>query len=568
MKKALFTVLVLIVPTLTVFTCGHDSVSPSEEESPVDTNSVQAGEQYSMHDYWPLAVGNAWIWEDPATGYWWLMSVDESLSIAGCEVWKVSFETDDGTKWNRWLTFTDSMLAILDSSALDELPEVSWESCRQWNGPCAFGLFDEYPDTGATYDPRWQLEAQWVRGSLSELLARYPVWESGAAAVDSFPVDSVDHCVGLYQPGSDDDSLYSILGLHTGPIVWDGWSLVWAKLNGEEHGSIPESPYRYGFSVNADTASDLLYWITDDWGLETYFLGYRDSAFFVPNLVVFDGNDGEPESAVFIRADFTPVLWVMDGLTIGVVNKEPLDTATSDTVFDASTAYHVSLADTRIDFVADIEPAENMATTMQVLRDLFLVDLSEHIALFDSVGIETWEDLKACAWIEGPQQPLWQAQAIWVSLGHALATYENHDSLQYHLPKQTAFRNSVANLRTTVLKSTLLGVGKWAWAEYTCKHCPKPGVPTVSMLQCNGIKAIIGVSHICHNSYFWNNGLAGECIDKCKTSMKCFTNICMPRQVAASEAEELLFENNLHITAKDVAKALADHAMAFRSIIK
>ncbi len=93
-------------------------------------------------------------------------------------------------------------------------------------------------------------------------------------------------------------------------------------------------------------------------------------------------------------------------------------------------------------------------------------------------------------------------------------------------------------------------IGEYLKDEAMCKWCPKPGVPTIQMLQCQGLKAVLWYGQICHNSFMYGK-TAVECVNLCQVTMKCFTNICMPRDVAVDEFDEKLFENNLKITPKE-----------------
>jgi hypothetical protein len=45
---------------------------------------------------------------------------------------------------------------------------------------------------------------------------------------------------------------------------------------------------------------------------------------------------------------------------------------------------------------------------------------------------------------------------------------------------------------------------------------------------------------------------AVECVNLCKVTTKCFTNICMPRDVAVADFENVLFENNLEVTPEEM----------------
>jgi len=83
-----------------------------------------------------------------------------------------------------------------------------------------------------------------------------------------------------------------------------------------------------------------------------------------------------------------------------------------------------------------------------------------------------------------------------------------------------------------------------------CANCPPPGVETIRMLQCQGLKANAFVTEICHNSYFYESEIM-RCVDLCRGSLRCFTNICMPREAGVEDINNLLFDNNLELTLEE-----------------
>jgi hypothetical protein len=269
----------------------------------------------------------------------------------------------------------------------------------------------------------------------------------------------------------------------------------------------------------------------------------------VPTHILFEDSTGAPYGTIVLRSDFQPVMWLMDTLTMGVHNINADDSLAVDTTYDPKNAYHMMLTnDQQIDFYADIYPHDPYEV-LDSLEWLFNDWLTHIRDLFDSIGIQTYNDLIAAGYINGPYQERWQIIATFISIGAAIVTYDMRDSalqkayLAKMLPGGVFIPDPVKDMAKKI--------AEYLKDELACKYCAPPGVPTIRMLQCQGLKAVLWTGQVCHNSFMgWTS--ATRCLNLCKVTMKCFTNICMPRDVAVSSMKEVLWENNQEVTPEEV----------------
>jgi hypothetical protein len=88
----------------------------------------------------------------------------------------------------------------------------------------------------------------------------------------------------------------------------------------------------------------------------------------------------------------------------------------------------------------------------------------------------------------------------------------------------------------------------------------------VEMLQCQGLKATLWFGQVCHNSFMYGRS-ATECVNLCKVSTQCFTNICMPRNVAVADFKDVLWENNQELTPQEVKDLIKQNIDKLKPII-
>jgi hypothetical protein len=540
--------------TIIIASNGGDTSLVIEVIIPSDTTAR------AIDEFWPFAVGNSWVWMDTWFNMWWALAVIDSATVDTLTLWRVRGEDSNGGTGSYWFTIANGALLVLDdSSRVHSIGTGTGSfSCARidcWNASTMFPLFESPIAPGPGSDPYWSVQVQYIPGSLEMLTSQYPVWTVGDMADTQFVCGNVDECIGLRQSDLPGDSLYTILAPGWGPVIWDGMHLIEATIDGQTYGSVPADMQAYHIAVNPDTSSDLLWWFLNNDGSHIYVMGYRDNGQTVPNHIIFEDHNKEVAGIVAFRPDFLPVQWITDSSTISVRNITPDTTFGADSSWNPNAAFHylTGVQDERA-FVADIYP-ETPSAVIDSLHTLFCPEYADCFNdlwfVLRDAHIETWEDLVAAALYADSNRVWWQSAALFIGMSAAISAIEHADS--------SASGSLARHSKTAVLgiyvpepvKSMAMQIGTYLKDEAMCKWCPKPNVPAVEMLQCQGLKAILAFGQVCHDSYMYGK-TAVECVNLCKASTKCFTNICMPRTVAVSDFEKSLWENNLALTPKEI----------------
>ncbi|MBD3421258.1 MAG: hypothetical protein GF398_14175 [Chitinivibrionales bacterium] len=116
------------------------------------------------------------------------------------------------------------------------------------------------------------------------------------------------------------------------------------------------------------------------------------------------GGYGEVAGTIFFRADLLPVMWVSDSVSIGVHNTNPYDSLAQDSAFDPTHAYHLALVNgEQVDFYADIYPHDpyEVLDSLELMFDTWLTHIRDE---FDSLGVQSYEDILALGYIDWPRQ--------------------------------------------------------------------------------------------------------------------------------------------------------------------
>jgi len=545
---------------------GGDTAVTVSISIPIDTAT------WSITDFWPQDIGNRWVWVHPDKTSWLAIEVVDSFSREGSPVWKWQADDSNGGSTEFHVTGIstiggDIFSITADSSKLAQVTYGSYPDCGKvdcWTSSYVFGLFSLPITPGNFQDPYWKTSGEYISGSLSNLMNVFPIWANDNADISDLAITRVDTCMGLRNTGTSSDKLYTILAKDVGPLIWDGFTCEYCRIDGREYGELPDiQPQR--FSVNDDPDSELLYWFQGDNGSKIHYLGYRDNGMPVPNHIVFEDGDGQVAGTIFMRADFMPAMWVTDGITVGLHNTNPYDSLAQDSTFDPTHAYHMALVDgEQYDFYADVYPHDpyEVLDSLEWHFNMWLTHLRDE---FDSLGIQSYEDLVALGYIDWPHRERWQVIANVIAVGAAIVEYEM-DTIQV-LGKRAGL--NMKHSRPITLKEIeemWKKVLEYLKDEIECKYCPKPGVPTMRMLQCQGLKAVIWTGQICHSSYMPLSTSASKCLELCMVSTMCFTNICMPRDVAVSDVENVLFSNNLKLTPDEVRDAIKQNVDNFKAI--
>lgn len=535
----------LHLDTLRVRSNGGDTAIAMRITIPLDTLG------HPITEYWPLTPGNRWLWLNPSGTAWWAIEVADTFSREGRTVRVLNADNSDGGYGTYYATVANGVLTVTgDSTELAGLDGVSYPNCGMipcWERTYPFGLFALPLAAGPFSDPYWKSSGEYVPGSLEQLMGTHEVWSNPGVTTADLAIGSLDTCMGLKEWGVENE-LYTILGKGVGPIIWDGYTLVHCRIDGIERGSIPELVQAHSFAVNQDTTNELLYWFTSQQETRIYFKGYRHEGMPVPNHLVFENEAGEVAGTLFLRADFLPVMWILDTLTIGIHNTNAVDTNAVDTAFDPTNAYHMVLFDNRqVDFTADIYPHDprQVLDSLEWILDMWLTHIRDEL---DAYQITDYKDLIACGYIDSPLQARFQVIATFIAMGAAMVAYEMSEGGGL---AKGADAEIPGPFVPDDVKEMAKKIAEYLEDELTCKYCPTPGVPTVRMLHCQGLKTVLWTGQVCHDSYMSMRS-ASRCLELCKVSTMCFTEICMPRDVAAADVEKVLFENNLGVTPEDV----------------
>lgn len=150
-------------------------------------------------------------------------------------------------------------------------------------------------------------------------------------------------------------------------------------------------------------------------------------------------------------------------------------------------------------------------------------------------SITGFSDLVAHAQQSGADQPRFIAAAAAFGAAKAYLSMEAAESAAAKIGYITAFSPLTPVIRFHVQFVVSL-LGSKFNAEFGPQPPTDPDDPGVEVQLCRGKSSI---SLICHYMFFKPSypGSAGPCIDLCFTSMRCFSDICMPQTLSTKSAE-------------------------------
>jgi len=270
--------------------------------------------------------------------------------------------------------------------------------------------------------------------------------------------------------------------------------------------------------LSTDSENDLLFYVNQAESYRLYYHGFETEG----NLALTHVADGEGTIVIFSE-DLIPIQWIAPDLTI-VVYKED-----DGTPFDPHNAYHeVAYGDTQDSFTIDIYP-ENLSqiiTQMEASTGQQFANASQFLTTY---SISSFADLVTRAKQSGQDQARFIAAAAGFSAAAAYLSMEAQEAGLVSAPDREFLQAPYGELIKFV-------VGMLA-AKFNEEFGPSgptdPDIPTVEVLLCRGV-AQYG---ICHYMFFLKQDL-GKCVSLCLTSMRCFTDICMPDEVSAETALE------------------------------
>lgn len=285
-------------------------------------------------------------------------------------------------------------------------------------------------------------------------------------------------------------------------------------------------------------------------GSAAYFYGEEESdGSLVPTHVVFEDDDGVL-ATVIVNGDMLPVNWIVAELSVAARPES------RGAVLDPVDALHSVIVGSEEWLLRTNLVPKDLAAALAEAEDLVgerLPDARRVVQQSDG-----WVALVAAAREAGDDQPQHIANALGLSIAHAVAVLlaaadeveievdgddEGDDEDAAATPQDRVLPVSAPAAITPIYK--LLGELLGPLLESMVKNAllnmgldplsPKtptdPRVPTFDLLLCQGATRY---GTVCHYTFFDRRN-AAACIDFCKTDLSCFTNICMPITLAASD---------------------------------
>jgi hypothetical protein len=269
--------------------------------------------------------------------------------------------------------------------------------------------------------------------------------------------------------------------------------------------------------LSVDPESDLLFYSIHEDGFAAYYHGYDSIGGM--ELTHVNTDDG---TTVIFNDDFIPIQWITDDLTIVVYRTD------NEQPFDPSNAFHV-VADgsDESSFTIDIYPG-NLQQILNEMEAYTGKQFSGASNFLTTYAITSFSDLMTRAKQDGQDQ----ARFIAASAGFSAAAAFLGMEAEGIVSKSSS---SIAPLQYNNLIRVAAGllVSKFS-DEYGPEGTSDPDSPTVEVLLCRGVSSYI----ICHYMFFKKPGReVGPCGYLCLTSMRCFTDICMPKTLSADVAD-------------------------------
>lgn len=282
-------------------------------------------------------------------------------------------------------------------------------------------------------------------------------------------------------------------------------------------------------TLSANPEDDLLFRVTTTDGSRIYYCGLEAEGALQLTHIILDDGSGDLATILFDER-LLPVQWILPGLTAAVYPPPGGYEGEGEQAiwFDPQAALHLVLdGGEESSLTADILPGdleallEDMEAATELSFDGARAFLGNHAV--------SWDQLVALARAGGPDQPRYIAAAVGFSsaaaaLGLARATtaWPAARIAGLAAPAHTIWR-PVIQVGAGVLGGVLAGeIGEVLDPE---------GGPSVEVLLCRGA-AKYG---LCHYLFFYRDQV-GACVSFCRTSLRCFTDICMPMTISADLA--------------------------------
>ena len=265
--------------------------------------------------------------------------------------------------------------------------------------------------------------------------------------------------------------------------------------------------------LSTDAESDLLFYIIHEDGSGMYYYGFSTSSGLELTHVISD--DG---TIVIFNEDLIPIQWISNGLTVVVYRED------SEQPFEPHSAYHEVLYDGNEDsFTIDIYP-ENLPQIIINIETYTGQQFNDVSTFLTAHNISSFNSLLTLAKQNSQEQARYIAAAVGFSAASAFLSMEAEGlgSRQF---------SSIMPLQYNYLVKVIVGLLASKFNDAFGPGSTDPDGPVVEVALCRGV-AKFG---ICHYLFFHMEDY-GMCIEKCLTSMRCFTDICMPGYTISAEA--------------------------------
>ena len=270
--------------------------------------------------------------------------------------------------------------------------------------------------------------------------------------------------------------------------------------------------------LSSDSESDLLFYIVHEDGSAAYYYGFdASSGMELTHVISEDG------TIVLFNEDFIPIQWISDGLTVVAYRED------NEQPFNPHSAYHEFFyGDSEDSFIIDIYPdnLNQIVSGMEAYTGQQFHDASTFLTTYN---ISNFSELVTLAKQNGQEQARYMAAAAGFSTAAAFLSMEAQGALSKpfssSMPSQAPY---------AVLVKFVVGLLASKFNDAFGPSGPTdPNTPVVEVALCRGV-AQYG---ICHYLFFHMEDY-GTCIEKCLTSMRCFTDICMPGYTVSAEVAQ------------------------------
>jgi len=276
-------------------------------------------------------------------------------------------------------------------------------------------------------------------------------------------------------------------------------------------------------TLSSDPDDDLLFYVTGEDGLFAYYYGFKSNDTMRLTHVIFENTTGNVEVVIF-NDDFLPVQWILTNMTVVVykLGEEP---------FDPHSAFHVAVyGDQEDNATIDIYPS-NLSAVIDEMESETGQNFDNARAFLGKYNITTFDELVTIAQQSSPEQPRFIAAATGFSTSAAALS----------LAKENVTSASAGDVRSAAYAAVfkpVVEVAAGALAHIIARELDyglgDPTGPVVDVLLCRGV-AKYGICHY----LFLRQGIM-HCVSICLTSLKCYTDICMPMEISAEVADRFI----------------------------